>query len=299
MKNMTKIGKMMKLTGPFLSPGPLPPYNHCGYQVAVLMVVASLGRRKIHRYPPSMGYHSQVPLGFSNQVQAAQISNGIPTVVLADNNGRNYTRVGYNPCGSLWFHCFNEGCKRRMGQEWRPDQAITSDLVIEMLEELQGTIGSEPNKDIKFGLVLAGCYFALCYVHSLLGPENLLIDVGELQMFFESNTLSHTVVPLWGQVKGEHCERYQYLPTVNNTDLGIPIQLWLERGARISKALHRTSGPLMLNQDGSSIQTSKLNKILHEHLGKIYSRRPDLFPQQSITQENNVYEKYSVFRSFR
>jgi hypothetical protein len=31
--------------------------------------------------------------------------------------------------GSLWFQRFMLGCKKRMGQDWRPNQAISAELV--------------------------------------------------------------------------------------------------------------------------------------------------------------------------
>ena len=70
-------------------PGPLPAFDHVGYELAIHMVVSSLGAG---RYS---GTHKQWEMiwrfrpCFSNQVRAAKESNS-KCLVLADNTGGNY-----------------------------------------------------------------------------------------------------------------------------------------------------------------------------------------------------------------
>ena len=70
-------------------------------------------------------------------------------------DGKNYTRITKEVCGSLWFARFARGCNRRMGQDWRPDQAISVDLEIALLEyveiKLQTTF---PSKHLRPGRCL-------------------------------------------------------------------------------------------------------------------------------------------------
>ena len=64
-----------------------------------------------------------------------------------------------------------------MGQDWRPDQAMSPELLLKMLENLEARI--HPNTDLgdKFFQVLAGTFYVISYVYSLRGPEGFLFDV--------------------------------------------------------------------------------------------------------------------------
>ena len=106
-------------------PGPLPPYDHCGYEVAMQIVLSSRGAGC---YSPSHKQWDTVRklwTCFSNHVRAAAVANYHP-MTLADHNGSVYQRMSIDPCGSLWFQRFVTGCRRRMGQDWRPNQAINT-----------------------------------------------------------------------------------------------------------------------------------------------------------------------------
>jgi hypothetical protein len=46
-------------------------------------------------------------------------------------------RIALDPCGSLWFQRFLLGCKKRMGQDWRPNQAIGVNLMHQLLENCE------------------------------------------------------------------------------------------------------------------------------------------------------------------
>ena len=86
------------LKGPYLAPGPLPPYNHCGYAMQIVLSSTGAGR-----YSPSHKQWNTVRklrTCFSNQVRAAAVANYHP-MTLADNNGSVYQRMPINPW--LWF----------------------------------------------------------------------------------------------------------------------------------------------------------------------------------------------------
>ena len=51
-----------------------------------------------------------------------------------------YTRWVDDPCASLWFQIFKEGCKLRMRQDWKPNQALSIKLMIKVLEDMDKCI---------------------------------------------------------------------------------------------------------------------------------------------------------------
>lgn len=85
-------------------------------------------------------------------------------------------------CCFSWFQHFLEGCQKRMGQEWRPNKAISVvELMIELLSvvEQRVTDNSTTNKN-KINWLLAEGYFCVCYVMSLTSTEGLLCNLEEL-----------------------------------------------------------------------------------------------------------------------
>ena len=206
--------KKMRLKGPFYPPGPLPGDDHCGYELAMLMVVASLDKGRYSDTHKQWDTIRKIRSTFSNQVRAAAISN-FGTLSLADNQGSSYQRLAPDPCGSLWFQRFMIGCKKRMGQDWRPNQAISVELMAQLLQSAEQKVILSSDIDSRRKWVMAGCYFCVCFVLSLRSTEGLLADLeGMIEHFDESK--SHVVVPLLGKVKGEDHARQHLMPCVNS-----------------------------------------------------------------------------------
>lgn len=127
-----RISNRLGLQGPYLNPGPLPQGDHCGYEVALQMVVASLGSGRYSDTHKQWDTIRKLRSSYSNQVRAAKDANS-NVLTIADDKGSSYQRIARDPCGSLWFQRFMLGCKKRMGQDWRPNQAISIVLVHELL----------------------------------------------------------------------------------------------------------------------------------------------------------------------
>ena len=296
-RQILKGSAMLGLDGPFPDHGPFPPFDHCGYEVAINMVLASL----------RAGRHSELHLQFdtirkmrsaySNFIRAAPFSNAYPWVV-ADGEGKHYQRLAVDPCGSLWFLRFNEGCKKRMGQDWRPNQALTPPLVLEVLSWLDERIQNSLDPKVVCLFTLAATFYAVCYVLSLRGPEGSLLDLDGLIKEKDRNPSLFIVIALWGKIKGEHNERAHLLPSVNTTKSGIKIRHWIDRAVALQRSLGRTAGPLMQDRAGKRIPSMKLNEILHEALTHVFRRKPSLFPS-AIKTEEDIREKINTFRSFR
>jgi hypothetical protein len=114
--------KTVGLLGPSKALGLLPEIDHCGYEVAIEMVLQS---RRPGRYSPNyMHFDTIRKLGsvFSNHCHASSQSNRI-SLALGNQEGK-YQCFLTDPCSLFWFFCFIEGARARMGQDWRPYKAI-------------------------------------------------------------------------------------------------------------------------------------------------------------------------------
>jgi hypothetical protein len=68
---------------------------------------------------------------YGNHLRALPQANKV-TLSLGDQKGK-YTRFTYDKCAFLRFYRFLEGCQYRMGQIWKPNQAMSTNLVLEVL----------------------------------------------------------------------------------------------------------------------------------------------------------------------
>ena len=116
----------------------VPDHDHCGYEVALGMLNASKGKGKnvtthlqfdsIRRFPTVFGNHLRV--------RPKAVSQALSMV---DTKG-HYRRMADDPCASMWFTRFKEGCKRRMGSDWNPNQALSIELILALLEYIEEQI---------------------------------------------------------------------------------------------------------------------------------------------------------------
>jgi hypothetical protein len=219
-------------------------------------------------------------------------------MTLADNNGSVYQRMSINPCGSLWFQRFMTGCRRRMGQDWRPNRAISVKIMSKLLKQVRDNVkATTTNKDWE-RWVMAGTYFAFCYVVGLRGPEGLLADLEGLNEHF-SGTSKYVIIPLLGRVKGEHHSKQHLIPCVSVTDSGIEVESWMRQVLALHRIQGRTRGPLLLNKDGYQSTTRDMNDLFLEALSEVFKKQhPELFAVD-IKSTSDLFDKYNVFHSFR
>jgi hypothetical protein len=62
-------------------PGPLPKFDHCGYEVAIQIVVSSLGAGRYSKTSKQWDTVRRFRSAYSNQVRAAREANANPIVL--------------------------------------------------------------------------------------------------------------------------------------------------------------------------------------------------------------------------
>ena len=282
------------LDGPYFPPGPLPLHDHCGYEVALQMVLASLEKGSYASYK-QWDTIRKLRSAFSNQVRASALSNST-TLSLADGKGK-YFRLAPDPCGSLWFHRFMEGCQRRMGQDWRPNKAISVEIMGALLSAVERRAMGAVDNRARFRWTMAGAYFCFCYVLSLRGSEGLLVDLEGLSEFHNPER-DYVVIPLLGRFKGEHHTSQHLMPCAKETESGIRVEVWIQRLLTIHMAEGRQKGPALVNSSGSQSSSSEMNVMFIDCLTELYEESPSRFGLD-IKSVEDVSEKFHVFRSFR
>jgi hypothetical protein len=99
------LSKTVGLLGPYEALGPLPKNDHCGYKVAIEMVLQSCRPGKYS--PDYTQFDSIRKLVFSNHCRASAQSNHI-SFTLGDQKGKYQHFLAYH-CSSFWFYHFIKG----------------------------------------------------------------------------------------------------------------------------------------------------------------------------------------------
>ena len=228
--------------------GPFPSYDTLGYGVAILMLEYSL---QSGRYANYMQFETIRKLRscFSNVYHASATGGGDVTTFGGDE--KRFMALTKCPTQSRWFVRFQYGCKKRMGQDVRPDLAMSMPVMKEMLWELE-EMGKENEVDAERQNLLVSviAYATISYCGLLRGHEGFLVDLHGLRTHLNDGRLDaedpHVVVPLLGRFKNEVGERFHLILLASTTRSGLTPRMWLEALVRVQEDEGRIQGPSIL-----------------------------------------------------
>jgi hypothetical protein len=184
-----------------------------------------------------------------------------------------------------------------MGQIWRPNQALSTNLLLEVLQQVKDRIkSSQTGRDEKI-LIVLHTLIVTAYVLSLRGPEGFLLDLSGLRRFQEKTHSEkgkeYLIVTLRGKIKGEHNQREHQLPSAPiNVKESIDDFL-----LNLKKSQGRISGPAISDEAGVIFGTRAMHDALHEVLEDLFVTKRGLFPT-TIEDVDELQTRYQVFRSF-
>jgi hypothetical protein len=97
-----RYSKLAGLEGPYWYEGPLPAHDHCGYEVAIQMVLKSRAPAKHSQNCTQFDNIRKLRSVYGNFLRSPPQANR-QVMPLGDEKGQ-YQRFATDPCGSLWFH---------------------------------------------------------------------------------------------------------------------------------------------------------------------------------------------------
>ena len=274
----------------------MPDYDYCGYELALQMVEAS---RKPGRYSKDYTQFDTIRKYRSSYASFNRVSpQGNRLVLAMVNHKGKLQRFVQDPTVTVWFQRFVEGCERRMGNVWKPNEAFNTTLLLTVIdyanERLEENISATEND--RWLVFITYC--VITYTLSLRGTEGFYLDLCGLIRFQDSGSERHFIIPLLGQVKGEHHDRCHLFPCIKKTSSGIPVFDWVTRLREHKKSLGFIDGPAISDHKGKVLSCSNIDDSLHEILGDIWHSSPHLFPD-TIKRKEDLAERYQAFRSFR
>lgn len=129
-KSSLDLSASVGLEGPYFYSGKSADFDIAAYEVAIQTVLAS---RKPGKHSNEYTQWDTVRKIRSAHATFAKTTPQASQRVLAlsDEKGQ-IERFVEDGTASYWFSRFFVGCKRRMGQDWRPNQAFSTTMLLEM-----------------------------------------------------------------------------------------------------------------------------------------------------------------------
>jgi hypothetical protein len=218
-------------------------------------------------------------------------------MALGDQKGQ-YKRFSTDPCSSFWFYRFVEGARIRMGQDWRPNKALSIDLLLALLESAELKITEAVSLRDRNRWIVFHAYVAVCYTCSLRGCEGFLLDLDGLNRKFTAGGDKYVVIALLGKIKGETNDRDHLLPCVPITSSGIDVKSSVARLIEFKRSRGHVDGPAISDVSGNVLSHQALNDSLLEVLEELFDSHRELFPP-SIPDKETLRQRVQVYRTLR
>jgi hypothetical protein len=204
------LGFKSKLYRPL---GPFPLEDSFGMCAAIVILQVSLNPGKYDHHV-QFGAVRKFCSAFSNVYHSSK--EGLDAIIMAkDTQKMTVTKC---PMYGQWFEKFMKGCHKQMGEIVKPDRALSSIILLEILKLLELDWANHPENHYK--LASEGAFYVLAFSCTLRGEEVPLTDLcGILKHWVKgcSSDPPHIIIALLGRFKGELGENYHLLPIVTLT----------------------------------------------------------------------------------
>ena len=294
-RRMYEDAKVLGLSGPFLYTKQLPLHDHCGYQVALIMLVQSRRPGKYSQDYTQFDTVRNCRSVYSNFMKSAP-ENNCQTRALGDFRG-NYHRLVSDQAGSLFLKKFMDGMKARMGQVTRSNLALSTELLITLIKKGEERWQSEDDEEEAHLWLVFVVYAVVSYVLSLRGPEGFLLDLASLNKHWDHDE-NYIAIGLLGRMKGERNDLCHLLPCVNITSTQINVKSLLFRLLEEKGRYGLRRGPAISNTAGKLLTAKEIDERLQDILVEVYDENSKLFPV-SIDTKDKIFTHYQCFRTFR
>ena len=262
------LSRSMGLEGPYVFYPQPTSFDVTGYEVALQMVMHSC---KPGKYSANYTQWDTIRKFRSSYATFARTTpQGCKEVLaLADDKGQ-IERFVQDGTASYWFSRFFIGCKRRMGQDWRPNHAFSIELLEEIFCKIEERIEESDNAIERLKWITFAAYCAVTYTLSLRGSEGFLLDLAGLHKHWGTGYPRYFIVALLGRVKGETSDRAHLLPCVVTTSSGLKVFELVQRLVRLKESQGFIYGPAISNTEGKIYTSAKMDTCLIDILEETF-----------------------------
>ncbi len=199
-----------------------------------------------------------------------------------------------------WYTRMMKGMHERMGDLIVQDQAISRELMIEIMKDLERKLRDESESYARW--VEVGTYVLILWLAALRGNEGMMADLGGcIELMNESESAQTPdrgfgVLVLTGKFKSStgFTKYLLYLSSQNKSAFQTPFRGWLKRLIEVRRRQGKTKGWLFCREDGSQLEMTHYEVDLLRIIADIQDRTEGIIPK-----EMDVFDRYGVFRSWR
>ena len=292
-KQLVRIGQEYLGMQDFLPPmGPHPLEDNWGMGLACCLLYKTL---EPGHYGPNVQFHTARKLrsGFSN-VWGASI-HALQTGVMA----RDVIKIFVTKCPSysLWFERFVRGMHARMGDDHRPDAAVSNKVMHALMRRVDVDYYEADDGEARSFIIRCGLYFMAGYLGSLRGEEIPRIIVRKQFLVLNKESLEteppHCVLPLYGRFKTDRGIPRCYLFRISClSKSGLNMERWVRRALESEEKFNTKY--LFSNIQGKKDTGSIYEPYFYSKLKSIQREEKGLIPKSL-----DVEDAFGISRSLR
>ena len=227
------------ITSPLPEMGPHELKDNWGMGLAASLLGKSLDKGI---YGPTVQFETARKLRSAYSNLWGSSRHALTLGVLARDTMKIY--VTQCPGYCLWFERFVRGMHSRMGDDRRPDAAISNVVMHEVMKRIEVDLIDSDNDMERRYLIRAGLFFLSAYLGSLRGeevPRLLRQEFIDLNADALEARIPHCVLPLYGNFKNDNGIARCYLFRITlMSKTGFNMKKWVER-AMIAEKNSRTT----------------------------------------------------------
>ena len=292
LKRLVNIAKdMYGIETPLPDMGPHELQDNWGMGLAATLLGKSMDKGN---YGPTVQFETARKLRSAYSNAWGSSRHALTLGVLA----RDTMKIFVTKCPgySLWFERFIRGMHSRMGDDRRPDAAISSEVMHAVMSRVNTDfIDADGGRELRY-IARAGMFFLAAYLGSLRGeevPRILRKEFIELNEESSRAKIPHCVLPLYGNFKNDNGIARCYLfRIVQLSKSGFDMAKWvsrvseLERGSKTAFLFAHPGGKRESGQIYEGYFFGKLKSVQREEKG--------LLPRKL-----DVDDAFGISRSFR
>jgi hypothetical protein len=204
-----------------------------------------------------------------------------------------------SPTNRDWFEKISLGMHKRMGDESRPNKAISIEAMMSLMKLFNDNfLGAANDPEGKRKIIFSALFAVSGYAGGLRGEEIPLMDLyGTHHHYLSAISHSkhpHVVMALRGRFKNEFGELYHLMPLVEKTKSGLEIKVWFDRMLSWYEARGIQSGPVFRDARGQKASSKEYEFEILSRLERVQTHDPEIIPASV-----DVFEEFGISRSFR
>jgi hypothetical protein len=207
------------------------------------------------------------------------------------------------PLYGLWFDRFKDGCHSRMGDDIRPDKAMSVELLLELQKLYEVKLFECRSNDEVLNICLHAVFHIVSFVGGFRGEEMPMLSLDAISKYLayeqpSDPKLAHVMIALRGRVKGERkAEACHLVPITAVTKSGLKPRLWVERAVEACRRMRITTGWMFRDLKGAPSRQKEYEPLLFSLIQEVIVN--ETLPERLLPKATVVQTEYGIGRSMR